>query len=228
MAVVQGGEQTLLYPIYMYVYNYMHTVALNIDIRDYIHKRDWKLLTWAIYYVRVLRVIVCISTSLACNGAKKWQSSDNSKTKTASRFCQAYSSGGVSALDVENEVGVPKLVARVPQSRRSQNGRFWVIFVAWLLTEDGTANKNRIFQCARTEVLLLPPFCCCSCCEARDKVPQKSFPLYCTEDDGANKRLKFVVMIIRPQVVRRLWNLLIAFLYPRAFNRLLYDATTSM
>ena len=48
------------------------------------------------------------------NGAKKWPkiataahlSSDNSKKKTASRFCQAYSSGGVSALDVENEVGV--------------------------------------------------------------------------------------------------------------------------
>ena len=40
--------------------------------------------------------------------------------------------------------------------------------------------------------------------------------------------LKFVVMIIRLQVVRRLRNLLIAFLYPRAFNRLLYDATASM
>ena len=50
------------------------------------------------------------------NGAKKWPktatavhlSSDNSKKKTVSRFCQAYSSGEVSALDVENEVGVPK------------------------------------------------------------------------------------------------------------------------
>ena len=60
------------------------------------------------------------------------------------------------------------------------------------------------------------------------KSHKKSFPLYCTEDDGANKRLKFVVMIIRLQIVRRLRNLLIAFLYPRAFNRLLYDATASM
>ena len=63
-----------------------------------------------------VHVIYSLHLYVLSNGAKKWPktatathlSSDNSKKKTASRFCQAYSSGGVSTLDVNNEVGVPK------------------------------------------------------------------------------------------------------------------------
>ena len=94
-----------------------------------LHKWDWKLLTWTIKRVRTLHVIVCILGLPRCYDSlsQKWpkMTTDNSdsETKSISSLKMAYSSEGVSTLNMDSEVKFLKPLRSTLQSYKIQEAK---------------------------------------------------------------------------------------------------------
>ena len=83
--------------------------------------------------------------------------SDNNETKVVSSLKMAYSSEGVSTLNVDSNVEFLKPLRSMLQSDKVQEADIWPC----LLTKGSVFLKECLFQCADTVALPLPLFYGC-------------------------------------------------------------------